>query len=160
MLPSKILFFTQWTNHGFFRLSFLDYDFYGYNDYQGGYSDPYFEDFYRYEDYYYDYSPQAIGGGRSRTKTMSLVGHFSWVGLLLPLLLFLIPPFYLGTPFSWLDAERFLFFYLGGRSRSDGVVERLERVLNDGLKGFCFFFLRPFSKKQKKFSRYMNCFFY
>nr|XP_023016259.1 heterogeneous nuclear ribonucleoprotein Q [Leptinotarsa decemlineata] len=44
-----------------------DYDYYGYGDYRGGYSDPYYDDFYRYEDYYYDYQPaptQARGRGR------------------------------------------------------------------------------------------------
>lgn len=44
-----------------------DYDYYGYSDYRGGYSDPYYDDYYRYEDYYYDYppaAPQARGRGR------------------------------------------------------------------------------------------------
>lgn len=44
-----------------------DYDYYGYGDYRGGYSDPYYDDYYRYEDYYYDYAPPpppARGRGR------------------------------------------------------------------------------------------------
>lgn len=44
-----------------------DYDYYGYEGYRGGYSDPYYDDYYRYEDYYYDYAPpppQARGRGR------------------------------------------------------------------------------------------------
>lgn len=44
-----------------------DYDYYGYGDYRGGYSDPYYDDYYRYEDYYFDYPPpppQARGRGR------------------------------------------------------------------------------------------------
>ncbi|XP_042869002.1 heterogeneous nuclear ribonucleoprotein R-like isoform X1 [Penaeus japonicus] len=44
-----------------------DYDYYGYGDYQGGYSDPYYDDYYRYEDYYYDYSPQPMGRGRTKS---------------------------------------------------------------------------------------------
>lgn len=50
-------------------MSFIDYDYdyYGYGDYRGGYSDPYYDDYYRYEDYFYDYppaAPQARGRGR------------------------------------------------------------------------------------------------
>lgn len=50
-------------------MSFIDYDYdyYGYGDYRGGYSDPYYDDYYRYEDYFYDYppaTPQARGRGR------------------------------------------------------------------------------------------------
>lgn len=50
-------------------VSFIDYDYdyYGYGDYRGGYSDPYYDDYYRYEDYFYDYppaAPQARGRGR------------------------------------------------------------------------------------------------
>ncbi|XP_026824439.1 heterogeneous nuclear ribonucleoprotein R isoform X13 [Ooceraea biroi] len=44
-----------------------DYDYYGYGDYRGGYSDPYYDDYYRYEDYYFDYAPPpppARGRGR------------------------------------------------------------------------------------------------
>ncbi|XP_026672055.1 heterogeneous nuclear ribonucleoprotein Q isoform X4 [Ceratina calcarata] len=44
-----------------------DYDYYGYADYRGGYSDPYYDDYYRYEDYYFDYAPPpppARGRGR------------------------------------------------------------------------------------------------
>jgi len=44
-----------------------DYDYYGYGDYRGGYSDPYYDDYYRYEDYYFDYPPPpppARGRGR------------------------------------------------------------------------------------------------
>lgn len=44
-----------------------DYDYYGYGDYQGGYSDPYYDDYYRYEDYYYDYSPYPMGRGRTKS---------------------------------------------------------------------------------------------
>lgn len=44
-----------------------DYDYYGYGDYRGGYSDPYYDDYYRYEDFYFDYAPPpqpARGRGR------------------------------------------------------------------------------------------------
>uniref|UniRef100_A0A6M2DRU9 Putative heteroproteinous nuclear ribonucleoprotein r rrm superfamily n=1 Tax=Xenopsylla cheopis TaxID=163159 RepID=A0A6M2DRU9_XENCH len=45
-----------------------DYDYYGFGDYRGGYSDPYFDDYYRYEDYYFDYSsPQGARGAHGRT---------------------------------------------------------------------------------------------
>lgn len=40
-----------------------DYDYYGYGDYQGGYSDPYYDDYYRYEDYYYPPEFSGHGGG-------------------------------------------------------------------------------------------------
>lgn len=40
-----------------------DYDYYGYGDYQGGYSDPYYDDYYRYEDYYYPPEFGGHGGG-------------------------------------------------------------------------------------------------
>ncbi|XP_015174200.1 PREDICTED: heterogeneous nuclear ribonucleoprotein R isoform X6 [Polistes dominula] len=44
-----------------------DYDYYGYGDYRGGYSDPYYDDYFRYEDCYFDYAPPpppARGRGR------------------------------------------------------------------------------------------------
>lgn len=34
-----------------------DYDFYGYTDYRGGYSEPYYDEL--YADYYYDYPPNG-----------------------------------------------------------------------------------------------------
>lgn len=59
-------------------VSFIDYDYdyYGYGDYRGGYSDPYYDDYYRYEDYYYDYPPappQARGRGRQPQPVGGLV---------------------------------------------------------------------------------------
>ena len=51
-----------------------DYDYYGYGEYQGGYSDPYYDEFYRYEDYYYDYPPPPLGG-RGRTKSAPVGSH-------------------------------------------------------------------------------------
>lgn len=58
-----------------------DYDYYGYGDYRGGYSDPYYDDFYRYEDYYYDYAPPpppARGRGR-QPQPVGRVPLFSYV---------------------------------------------------------------------------------
>nr|CAD7197930.1 unnamed protein product [Timema douglasi] len=43
-----------------------DYDYYGYGDYRGGYSDPYYDEYYRYEDYYFDYPPPPPTRGRGR----------------------------------------------------------------------------------------------
>lgn len=50
-----------------------DYDYYGFGDYRGGYSEPYFDDYYRYEDYYFDYtSPQGARGAHGRTLSVQL----------------------------------------------------------------------------------------
>ena len=43
-----------------------DYEYFGYGDYRGGYSDPYYDDYYRYEDYYFDYPPAPPARGRAR----------------------------------------------------------------------------------------------
>ncbi|XP_044592384.1 heterogeneous nuclear ribonucleoprotein R isoform X1 [Cotesia glomerata] len=63
-----------------------DYDYYGYGDYRGGYSDPYYDDYYRYEDYYFDYAPppppargrgrqpQPAGRGRGQVARGRVVG--------------------------------------------------------------------------------------
>lgn len=61
------------------RLSFVDYDYdyYGYGDYRGGYSDPYYDDFYRYEDYYYDYQPVPQAQSRGRGRQSAPVGEIS-----------------------------------------------------------------------------------
>lgn len=42
-----------------------DYDFYGYTDYRGGYTEPYYDDYYRsYDgDYYFDFPPSGVGPG-------------------------------------------------------------------------------------------------
>ncbi|XP_046406124.1 heterogeneous nuclear ribonucleoprotein Q-like [Ischnura elegans] len=40
----------------------VDFEYYGYGDYRGGYSDPYYDDYYRYEDFYYDYLPPPPRG--------------------------------------------------------------------------------------------------
>lgn len=39
-----------------------DYDSYGYSDYRGGYSEPYYEDYYRsYEgEYFFDFAPNNV----------------------------------------------------------------------------------------------------
>ncbi|KAJ8920437.1 hypothetical protein NQ315_005305 [Exocentrus adspersus] len=58
---------SSWLNWELLSFIDYDYDYYGYGDYRGGYSDPYYDDYYRYEDYYYDYQPaptQARGRGR------------------------------------------------------------------------------------------------
>ncbi|XP_043285812.1 heterogeneous nuclear ribonucleoprotein R isoform X2 [Venturia canescens] len=61
-----------------------DYDYYGYGDYRGGYSDPYYDDYYRYEDYYYapppppargrGRQPQPAGRGRGAAARGRIVG--------------------------------------------------------------------------------------
>ncbi|XP_031783575.2 heterogeneous nuclear ribonucleoprotein R isoform X18 [Nasonia vitripennis] len=51
-----------------------DYDYYGYGDYRGGYSEPYYDDCYRYEDFYFDYAPPpppARGRGRQPQPQVS-----------------------------------------------------------------------------------------
>ncbi|KAK3925341.1 Coiled-coil domain-containing protein 80 [Frankliniella fusca] len=48
------------------RWSDYDYEYFGYGDYRGGYSDPYYDEYYRYEDYYFDYPPAPPARGRAR----------------------------------------------------------------------------------------------
>lgn len=57
-----------------------DYDFYGYSDYRGGYTEPVYEDYNRpYEDeFYYDYPsngvPPVVTGRPQRTTRNNAVG--------------------------------------------------------------------------------------
>lgn len=61
-----------------------DYDFYGYSDYRGGYSDPYYDEYYRnYEgEYFYDYPQSGVPpttGGPQKTTRNSAVGFISFL---------------------------------------------------------------------------------
>lgn len=70
--------FSRWLKLGLFVLFFIldyDYEYFGYGDYRGGYSDPYYDDYYRYEDYYYDI-PSAAPPARGRARQPQPVGLF------------------------------------------------------------------------------------
>lgn len=55
------------------KISVIDYDYYGYSDYHGGYTEPFYDDIYRtYDgDYYFDFQPAANGPQRySRSNSV------------------------------------------------------------------------------------------
>lgn len=67
----------------FYIIVDYDYDFYGYSDYRGGYSEPYYDDYYRsYDgDYFFDYPPSGVNpaaGGPQRPSRNNSVGSVCW----------------------------------------------------------------------------------
>lgn len=75
----------SWLNWDLLSFIDYDYDYYGYGDYRGGYSDPYYDDFYRYEDYYYEYQPvptQARGRGRQTAPVWDYTIKFLQINII------------------------------------------------------------------------------